>query len=58
MTKSALIEWKRMKAIELRLRSTMPRGETSPLQTELYEAATAFASAFAANLTPTPRPEA
>lgn len=58
MTEPVLIEWKRMKAIELRLRSTVRRGEESQLHRELYEATTAFASAFAANPSPTTTPAA
>lgn len=58
MTESALTEWKRMKAIELRLRSTVQRGDVSLLQTELYEAVTAFASAFSADPPPAPGPNA
>lgn len=54
MTEPALTEWKRMKAIELRLRSTMRRGEVSSLQSELYEAVTAFATAFTAEPPPSP----
>ena len=51
MTEAVLIEWKRMKAIELRLRTTTTtrRGEPSLLRTELYEAMTEFASAFSAD---------
>lgn len=58
MTESALTEWKRMKAIELRIRNTVRRGEASPLHEELYAATTAFASAFAASPPPSPTPAA
>lgn len=42
----ALTEWKRMKAIELRLRSTTLQEELNRLQAELHEATAEFASAF------------
>lgn len=58
MTESAFTEWKRMKAIELRIRSVPRRGDAGPLQTELYEAVTAFASAFKAEPLPPPTPRA
>lgn len=58
MTENALTEWKRMKAIELRLRTTTRSGEVTRLHTELYEATTAFASAFSANLPRSPVPAA
>lgn len=49
MNGPVLTEWKRMKAIELRLRIMTGRGEATQLHTALYEATAAYASAFTAN---------
>lgn len=46
MTGRALTEWKRMKAIELRLRSATLHEEMARLSAELHEATAEFASAF------------
>lgn len=46
MNGHALTEWKRMKAIELRLRTTTIEEEMNRLHAELHEATASFASAF------------